>query len=263
MFPISQGAGLERIVKPAERLIRTVRITQRAFTKFRYSMQRRGISGTLKLCIDVPRLLHTYGPGAHGLADEVVEFDREYQTDTSGSIDLVHLRIRSRNFAFGAGYEGSNPALVRRMMQLVPAELEKFTLVDFGSGKGRVLLIASEFHFQRIVGVEFSAELCEIASHNRRVFASPEQKCANIEIVCSDVEDYAIPDLPLVVYFFNPFGPEVMKKVLYNITSSLQQMPRPCFVLYHNPVCGSLWETSPMFRKLHGETQFSIFTFAP
>ena len=35
--------------------------------------------------------------------------------------------------------------------------------VDFGCGKGRVLLLAAGFGFARITGVEFAKELCDIA----------------------------------------------------------------------------------------------------
>jgi hypothetical protein len=45
-----------------------------------------------------------------------------------------------------------------------------FTFTDFGSGEGRVLLIAAGLPFRAVVGVEFSAELNEIASRISYVF---------------------------------------------------------------------------------------------
>jgi hypothetical protein len=41
-----------------------------------------------------------------------------------------------------------------------------FTFIDFGSGKGRVLLIAAGLPFKAVVGIEFSRELHEIAVQN-------------------------------------------------------------------------------------------------
>ena len=43
---------------------------------------------------------------------------------------------------------------------------EQEVLVDYGSGKGRVLVVAAELGIQRIVGIEFSPGLVAIAKCN-------------------------------------------------------------------------------------------------
>jgi len=48
--------------------------------------------------------------------------------------------------------------------------LRDFTFVDLGSGKGRVLLMASHYPFKRIIGVEFIPELHQVAQENIRKY---------------------------------------------------------------------------------------------
>ena len=38
--------------------------------------------------------------------------------------------------------------------------------MDLGCGKGRVLMLAVEYGFARVTGVDYSASLCEIARRN-------------------------------------------------------------------------------------------------
>ena len=56
-----------------------------------------------------------------------------------------------------------------------------------GSGKGRVLLIAAQTGSQRIIGVEFSGELCEIARKNVKTFLRQTQINPQIEVIESGV----------------------------------------------------------------------------
>jgi len=53
-------------------------------------------------------------------------------------------------------------------MQAMPIDLSKFTFIDLGAGKGRALLMASDYLFQKIIGVEFMPEL-----HHARRKISP------------------------------------------------------------------------------------------
>src|SRR5713101_6823082 len=53
-----------------------------------------------------------------------------------------------------------------RSLRLASLEAERFTFVDIGCGKGRILLSALALPFRRIVGVEFSPVLCRIAEKN-------------------------------------------------------------------------------------------------
>jgi predicted RNA methylase len=63
--------------------------------------------------------------------------------------------------------------LVDALLRNIGEDLHRFSFVDFGSGKGRVLLVASHYPFREVVGVEFSPELQKIAEGNIRSTKAP------------------------------------------------------------------------------------------
>ena len=55
-------------------------------------------------------------------------------------------------------YHAAPAWLIRETLNSIPLQANLFTFIDMGSGKGRALLVASEFPFAKIVGVEISRE---------------------------------------------------------------------------------------------------------
>ena len=107
------------------------------------------------------------------------------------------------------------------MLGLLRIRHEDFTFVDYGCGKGRTLLLASEWRFREIVGVEFSSALCGVAERNVRAFAQCNEQHHNIRIECIDARDYELPSGPMVLYFYNPFDAAILSIVLENLARSL------------------------------------------
>ena len=109
-----------------------------------------------------------------------------------------------------------------------------FAFVDFGSGKGRAVLLAARDPFQRIVGVEFAPALHEIAVRNLTLFRRRLRQAPPIELHCQDAVTYSIPETNVVCFMYNPFDGVVMQKVLDNLAASYAQRPRRLIVAYRN-----------------------------
>ena len=62
-----------------------------------------------------------------------------------------------------------------------------------GSGKGRVLLCASDFPFQRLIGVEYDERLHTVAQRNAEIYRSAKQRCHNFEWILGKAEEFALP----------------------------------------------------------------------
>lgn len=137
--------------------------------------------------------------------------------------------------------------------------LTDFTFIDLGSGKGRTLLMASDYPFRHIMGVEFLPALHQIAEENIHRYRSDSQKCFAIESVCSDATAFAFPPEPLIVYLFNPFAETGLRRALANLIGSLRQHPRSVFVLYLNPQLENVIAECALLKKLGGTHQYSIF----
>ena len=102
----------------------------------------------------------------------------------------------------------------------------ELTFIDIGAGKGRVLLLASRLPVRRMIGVEYSPELCAVAERNVAAWGPGHPDAAPIELVCQDATTYAFPDEPLLVYMYNPFEEPLMLQVLANLRASIERCPR-------------------------------------
>jgi hypothetical protein len=163
-------------------------------------------------------------------------FDRRHGTTTSMVISLASLDISSENVQHGVYYEPTPTAVFRHIMRNLPMTHEHFIFCDLGSGLGRTLLLASDYPFRAIVGVEFSETLHRMAEENIRVYRSRRQRCVAIRSVCMDAAVYPIPDEPTVFFLYNPFRPPVMRRVVGNMQQSLSRNPRRMIVVYYNPL---------------------------
>ena len=121
---------------------------------------------------------------------------------------------------------------------------QDFIFVDLGSGKGRALLLASQFPFKQIIGVELSAQLHQIACRNIHIYRDDQQQCYEIRSVCEDASRYEIPSENIVFYLFNPFDEQVMRAVLTNIEASVPDHPRHIYVAYLKPVHRRIFDRS-------------------
>ena len=95
------------------------------------------------------------------------EFDRRYGVDTSGLVWSVDLKTGSPSDAWNTAYYGIGPSVFHRVMAQVPESLQRTaTFIDLGCGKGRAVLLASEYPFAHVIGVEIAPQLHRIAVEN-------------------------------------------------------------------------------------------------
>jgi len=164
---------------------------------------------------------------------------------------------------FHSHYQPTEPALFHEMLDALRTQagidFHAFVFIDLGSGKGRTLLMASDYPFRRIVGVELLPALHQIALENLRKYHSPSQKCFVLESVCADATEFPFPEDPMVIYLFNPFPESGLRRVLAKLAQSLQQTPRAVFVLYHNPLLEHVLGGDAVLEKLGGTHQYSIY----
>ncbi len=124
----------------------------------------------------------------------------------------------------------------------------QYTFIDIGSGKGRMLFLAAEFPFRQVLGVEFATGLHQLASANIRRYNGFSQRCASIESVNANAAEFDFPNRNLVIYVFNPFGSEIMSKMLENLTHSIKTNPRHVIILMLWPEQSHLVEQMPLMQ---------------
>jgi len=185
-----------------------------------------------------------------------MEYDWEHRVNTTSGTVGWQARLLG---LFHSSYQPTEPTLFREMMASLPIEFDRFTFVDLGSGKGRTLLMASEYPFRKIVGVELIAELHCAAEENIRLGDSAKQRCTQIEAVCADACEFVLPDTPLVLYLFNPLPEAGLQRALRNLEQSLEQSPRPVWIVYHNPAMDSVLGASRALVRVGETEQYSVY----
>ncbi len=144
---------------------------------------------------------------------------------------------------FGADGEGCHAYLalsyksLRRVLGDVSVQPDKDVFIDYGSGLGRIVAVAASMPFSKVIGVELSKGLHEVAVQNMKN-AAPKLRCKDIELHNIDARAYAVPSDASVIFFFMPFNADILTVVLGNILRSVQASPRKVTILYAHPKGG-------------------------
>ena len=154
-------------------------------------------------------------------------FDEHFGVETSGLI--YELPSGHQHDLYNNGYFAVAPsvfhAIMRAMLERLHLDFQRFSFVDLGSGKGRALLLASDYPFREIIGVELSPELDRIARANIARYARAKGRPLPQPPVISmqgDATEFSWPAGPLIVYMWNAFTRPVMERVFRNLRSLAQ-----------------------------------------
>lgn len=188
------------------------------------------------------------------------DYDWDYRVNTtSGAVGWRERLLGS----FTSGYQPTEPDAFHEMLatlqQTTGVEFADVTFIDLGSGKGRTLLMASDYPFRRIVGVELLPALHRLARQNLAQYKSDSQKCFTLESICSDAAVFDFPAGPLLVYLFNPFPEVVLRHVLANLRRALTESSTTAHLIYYNPQHADVIAEAGYLQKIAGTHQYSIF----
>lgn len=190
-------------------------------------------------------------------------FEMKYGVSTSSIVRREDLDISETSKEHSEEYM---PTRIRHFRLLIK-ELklpENSVFVDMGSGKGRVLLMASLHKFKHITGVEISSQLCEIAKNNIAKFEKTLKRSSQIKIVNEDVLKYNIKNDENVFYFYNPFDNFVMEKIIDRITRSLNDNPRKVWLILNNftpfnDMLENKFKLPAIKKFIYGGTEFAVY----
>jgi SAM-dependent methyltransferase len=185
-------------------------------------------------------------------------FDWRHHVKTCGDDDLRQLTIVGENVSHAIPYIPTTPRTGRHILRNLPVtDFSNYTFIDVGSGKGRMLLLAAELPFRRVIGIEFALDLHVVAHQNVKTYRNPDQACFQIEPIHIDATQYEFPLEPLLIYFYYPFDQAVMEPVIQNLNRSLAEDPRDVILVYHNPVLCEVVEAASQLRVYAHTTYFA------
>ena len=180
--------------------------------------------------------------GAHLRRRRVAdEFDVRYGVDTSGVEQLWKFTIRSANARFGSRYQPTSEQELTDAVNCLNEAPRTLIFIDLGCGKGRTLLVASKLGFNQVIGVEFARELVQIARANLA-----RMGVVNASVIHGDAAEFQFPDDDFVLYLYNPFSQEVMRRVIANLRRS---RAKRIFVMYFDPQCAGVLDSSGFLNR--------------
>ena len=184
------------------------------------------------------------------------EYDWDHRVNTTSATVGWRERLLGQ---FHSGYQPTEPALFKEMMASLKINFQEFTFIDMGSGKGRVLLMAADYPFRRILGVELFPALHRVAQENLNAYASDSQQCFALEAVCGDAREFIFPAEPILLYLFNSLPEAALIEVMANLDRFAAPVSPPGYLLYHNPLLEHVLANYPAFNKIGGTHQYSLF----
>jgi SAM-dependent methyltransferase len=149
-------------------------------------------------------------------------YDVMHHVDTRRFVSIMDMEDSNANILEGRPYMATPPHTSETLFRWINWDTKGTTFIDIGCGKGSVLLTAAaDRRFKRIIGVEYSAALSQIAKNNIEQYRGRLQT-HKIDVITGDAAEFQFPDGPLMVYFFNPFRDVTMDAVLKNLNRRLR-----------------------------------------
>ena len=182
-------------------------------------------------------------------------FDLEFGVRTSGLVAGRNLKSGHKSDRHNTAYFGVAPSVFREMIvrwrRLKPAAaIDEFTFVDVGAGMGRAMLLASEFPFRAVLGVELNSTLARIGRRNMALWRAAGRANAPMRMMCRDAVEFELPAGPTVVFLFNPFGAPVLRRLLRTWSTAFAQRAGQLDILYVNNEQGAVLDAQAGFARL-------------
>ncbi len=193
-------------------------------------------------------------------------FDQIHGVDTSGLVPAKHLVTGHANDEHVTAYYGVAPSILRTLIgrwreTVPPHPISSYTFIDIGAGKGRGIMVASEFPFRRVIGVELNPALAAVARENVMRWNAMHagdptaERVAPIEVLEQDALQLELPPGPVLLFLFHPFEAPVLKALTRSIETQFGARAKsdtePALdLLYVNAECAGVLDRHPAFEQL-------------
>lgn len=178
------------------------------------------------------------------------EIERVLFVPTRDHIKLSELSIRSLMRLSGHDYRPTPSKVFDWAMSSIVDDHKRSIFVDIGAGRGRVLLMASHYDFDKVVGVEFAEELHSDCLMNIAQYPRSRMSCRDVECELDDATHFEIPEQGAVYYFFDPFEPQILEEVLMRIARAHGQHQKLCHLVFVEPPDPALMRRWSMFEPV-------------
>jgi len=158
-------------------------------------------------------------------------FDRQYGVRTSGYISLASTSIDRAKLRDATSYGAVNAWAFRWLLKTLQLPRSS-RFVDLGCGLGRACILAAEYGFERVTGVELAPELCATARENIATCRSRTFTPSSVSIVNGDVLDYCENTDDDVFFIYRAFSLSLFVTVIKELTERAALRSKPITIIY-------------------------------
>ncbi len=163
-------------------------------------------------------------------------FDTQYGTETNLIFEQLELpeEVSLERMKYSSRFHPTPVKVFRRALNILQAHIpcfDQWILIDIGSGLGRNLLLANEYPFKRIIGIEISAFLCGKAIENIERYNQRTTHPCLAEVVCRNVLEYDFPENDTILYFWEPFKENIIMEQLLQVLDQKAKEHKTRFIL--------------------------------
>jgi len=128
------------------------------------------------------------------------------------------------------------------------------TYVDIGAGKARMLILAAERGFKKVLGIEYVPSLAQTGVENCEISLKDmdDVQWANEAI---DGTTMKYPDTDLLVFVNNSFDRPMFDDWLNNLLKDLKDNPREMVLIYNHSICSHVLDSTPELERV----KYSLF----
>ena len=184
--------------------------------------------------------------------DRMHPIDVQYGIDTIGVLSAGEISSDKKLIPQITIYAGSQPSIVRTSISAL-GSIEDYTFIDFGCGKGRAMIVATEFPFREVVGVDLSPALAATARVNAAKVAKQFPDRPRVTIAEANVIDFPLPSGKLAIFAYHPFGADVLARIVRNLEAALAADTPHVFFVYDFPVHSEILDASPAFTRYYAQ----------
>jgi SAM-dependent methyltransferase len=199
--------------------------------------------------------------------DRLHPFDLQYGIETTGILTPDEITSDRYLASQVVCYAGSQPSIVRAALSAL-GPVDDYAFLDLGCGKGRAAIVATEFPFREVVGVDLSTDLTLIARSNADSVARRFPDRPRVTIAQANVLNVPLPAGKLVLFAYHPFHAEILEGVIGRLEAALAADTPHIFFVYDDPYHAEVLDASPAFTRYHArqipydesEMGFGLFT---
>lgn len=162
-------------------------------------------------------------------------YEKKFRIRTLKIENLEELDTLSTDYDNNHHYQGASYYVLSLLFDKMKTFSDLSSILDYGCGKGRVIVMAAYEGYKLVSGVDLARELIVQCQQNiERV--RQDYPATKFEVHFADATSYSAIDEINHFFFFNPFGRSILIPVIEQIKRSAKRNPREIHIIYVNPL---------------------------